>query len=367
MSYPNNIKFTPGVTVTGTGGAALAEGDTITTGIRDIVISQGNLTRVVYTARDPDVQRGCHMLQLNIDGTWTDTMEADQADWSYFGVSITATADRAKVVHKSDDAVEVAFIWDEFDLSSYSGGGIIYRDWAQAINYAQGQSNPNWKLIDTIKLTKTIRVQRGEPGYYVGWHSFPYVGLPQDVIPNETSEDTAYGERELGLGGGSAVAWSSNGRTARWPAWADDEDGRWTAQGLGATTNKIWWAGIKDPHYAPYTGSDWIAVQGGTYPDMQATGPYYVADIHNSIPVAKIMVSRIPREIGGWKVGTYGGIVSHFCNEDVDDSGVIYRHQIFIGCKGYTADSSSAYANEPSASIQTWASGLAASLAWPEV
>lgn len=369
MSYPFNVVFTPGVTVTGTGDAALAQGDVITgSAVRDIVITQGDSTRVVYTARTPDVQRGCHMLQLNINGTWTDTMEADMGDWSYYTITVGSTADRATVVYKSNDAVEVAFQWDAFDLSSYSGGGVPNRDGtvSAALNYPQ--SSATVKRITATKLIKTIRVQRGEPGYYVGWHSDPRVGPTGSQIAASLNVDTAWGEREIGLGGGSAVGWSS-GRTAvaRWPAWADDVDGRWTANGLGSTDNKIYWCGIGDPTYSPYNSAGWIAVQGSGYPNTQSTGPFYVADLHYSIPVAKVMVSRIARCIGFWKVGTRGGAVSVFTNESHSPAGVAYRHQLFIGCKHYTADSSSAYANEPSASIQSWASGLAAGLAWPEV
>lgn len=371
MSWPFNVVSVPGVTVTGTGGSSLSQGDVVTgSAVRDIVITQGNSTRVIYGARTPDAQLGSHMLQINIDGTWTATMEPDMGDWSYFTVSILVAASRATVVHKSDDAVEVAFQWDSFDMSSYSGGGIPYLDPAGGLTYPQSSST--YKVIASTRLIKTIRVQRGEPGYYVGWHSSPLVGPHGDDIAAPANplfqSSTAWGERELGTGGGNAVAWSSAGRTARWPAWADDVDGKWTAQSLQATDNKIWWSGIRKPSYAPYTSAAWIAVQGSGYDaDPQSAGPYYVADLHYSIPVAKIMVIRDSYEIGCWKVGTRGGTVLHFANETHSAHGVPYRHQAFIGCKHYAADSSGSYANEPSASIQTWASGLAAGLNWPEV
>jgi hypothetical protein len=371
MSYPYNIISTPGVTVTGTNGAALAQGDVVTgSAVRDIIITQNNTTRVVYTARTPDVNRGSHMLQVNISGTWTDAMEADQGDWSYFLITPGSIADRATIVFKNADACEVAFQWDAYSLVSFSGGGQPYRDTrldgAQGLNYAQGAVNPNWKLITSIKLVKTIRVQRGEPGYYVGWHSNPYIGLPDHLIDSATEETTDYGERELGLGGGAAVNWSSASRTARWPAWGDDVDGKWTAQGLQATSNKVWFPGIKDPRYTPFNSAAWIAVQGGSFPQMQSTGPYYVGDLHYSIPVAKILAMRIPREIFVSKIGVYGGVISHHNNEDHSPAGVPYRHQVFIGARHYVADSSSAYANEPTQYIQDWASDLAESLEWPD-
>jgi hypothetical protein len=368
MSYPFNIVSTPAVTVTGTSGATLAQGDVVTgAAVRDIIITQGNSTRVLYTVRTPDTQRGAHMLQLNISGTWTDTMEADEGDWSYYGVSVTATADQATVVYKSNDAVEVAFQWDAFDLSTFSGGGVQFRDWTANANLNYPESSAVVRRISATKLIKTIRVQRGEPGYYVGWHSDPRVG-PNNRQLSTLNVDNAWGERELGLGGGSAVGWSS-GRSAvaRWPAWADDVDGRWTAAGLSGTANKIYWCGQADPTFAPYDSAGWISAQGSGYPNTQTTGPFYVADIHYSIAVAKIMVSRIARCVGFWKVGTRGAAVSVYTNEDHSASGVPYQHQWFIGVRSYTADSSSAYANEPSASLQSWASSLASSLDWPEV
>jgi hypothetical protein len=313
------------------------------------------------------VQRGAHMLQLDVDGTWTDTMEVDMGDWSYFGITVGVAADRATVIESNDDRVRVAFQWDAFDLSSFSGGGVSYRDNAQGLNYAQGAVNPNWKRIASVVLVKTIMVQRGEPGYYVGWHSTPYVGLPNALQGSADGESTDYGERELGLGGGTAVAWSSSGRIARWPAWADDVDGKWTANGLAATANKIWWPGIKDPRYAPYNTAGWIAVQGDGYPSMQSAGPYYVGDIHYSNGTAKFLASRIPREIGVWKVGTRGGVVLHFSNEDHSPSGIPYQYQAFIGVVAYTADSSSTFANEPSEYIQDQIEALVEALEWPKV
>ncbi len=350
----------------GPDGAALRTGDVVTDGaeLREIVLGN-HLARVTYAARSPDVQRGCHMLQVPIGGAWTDAMEPDMADWSYYAVSVSVVADRATVVEASDEAVEVAFQWDSFDLTSFSGGGVIYRDWNAAINYAQSQANPNWKKITSTKLVKTIRVQRGEPGYYVGWHSDPRIGPLGSQIPALNSE-TAWGERELGTGGGNAVAWASSGNVARWPAWADDADGRWTAAGLGATANKIWWPGIRDPAYAPYTGAAWIATQPDGYPAVQAAGPYYVADLHYSIAAAKFIAMRDAFEIGCWKVGTRGGTVLHFTNEIHGPHGAPYRHQAFIGGVPYVADSSNAYANEPTLALQNAIDQRVRALQWPK-
>lgn len=348
--------------VTGTGGVTLPAGTVVTgAALRDIVM-WGERTRVTYRARTPDVQRGCHMLEVLAGGEWIEAMEADQADWSYFVVSLTSLYDRATVVEASDDAVEVAW---QYNAHSFTNTPIPYRDWNNGINYSQGAVNPNFKTITSTKLIKTIRVQRGEPGYYVGYHSDPRVGPHGSQIPAQNNE-TAWGERELGLSGGSAAAWASTGRIARWPAWADDVDGRWTAAGLQATANKVWWPGIDDATYAPYNSSAWISTQQAGFPAEQATGPFYVCDIHYSKPVAKILAMRQRFEVGGWKVGTYGGIVLHHTNEAHAPTGVPYRHQAFIGGVHYAPDSSSAFANEPRAGIVRTMDELAAGLRWPE-
>lgn len=365
-SFPFTIHHR-GVTVTGTSGATLVTGQTVTgSAVRDIVIAN-DLAKVNYVARTPDVQRGAHMLQLpNAAGTFVDAMEIDQADWSYYAITVGATADSATVIEATDDLVRVAFKWTAFSLTSYAGGGVPYRDDAQGLNYAQGAVNPNWKVITSTVLTKTIAMNRTDPGYFVGWHSSPRVGPPNSLV--SAAEDTTYGERELGLGGGSAVAWSSSGNTARWPAWADDVDHKWTNAGLSGASNKIWWPGIKDPTYAPYNSAAWISTQPAGYPATQASGPFYVADLHYDTtgkPFAKILASRIAREIGGWKVGTYGGPVSHFNNEDHTGAGVPYEHQVFIGGAYWPANSANAFAAEPSTELRSAMAAIATGLDWP--
>jgi hypothetical protein len=343
------------VTLTGTGGVALVEGDEVTgSAVRDIIL-QNALAKVTYEAKTPDEQRGAHTLYISDgNGGWQDTMEFNMGDGGYFCISVGVIADRVRVFQATDDIVTLACQWDAFDLSSFPGGGV------SVISDVTGSATG--ARYTSVRLTKLVTMVRGKPGYFVGWHSTPRISPPDTKLPTPWGNLNGWAEREFRNGDGAACAWSSNTAVdpVRYPAWQSDP--RWVAAGLSAVANKLWRAGILDPGYSPYTDAAWVSVQPNR---AQAAGPYYVADIHYSFPVARIMAFPEPFEVIYNLVGVHGGALLHFANEAHTDADIPRAHQAFIGAMLYVPDRSSAHANEPSSGVQATLHALALSLEWP--
>lgn len=350
--------------VTLTGLATYVQGDIITgaANLRALRCRNG-FAGWSYAVRAPDVQRGSHMLEMNTAAGYVEVLDAEFGDYAYFISSIAVIADRAVVVELSDDAVEVAFQWDVHPHTA-----VALYDQTGSPNY---NNVPAVKTSSSCRLQKTLRVQRGEPGYYVGWHSTTPTNEPDVGLVPSRNNDTGWGEREIGIGGGAAVCWSSSGNVARWPAWIDDLDGRWTAAGLAATANKVWWPGIDDPTYLPAAWNPPLSPAG--FPAEQANGPFYIADIHHdtvTVPYARLLATRQKLEMGAWQIPfstavAWGSPTVHMLNAARSPAGTPYRHMAFIGAIAYAADSSSAFANEPKASIQASMLALATNLRWP--
>lgn len=379
MSYPANIARRAPVRVTGIGGIVLSAGTTVTTeaNIRAIVISTGTVKVTHETPSIPGSETLAHYLWgLGSDGEWARVVSSQYGDWTYLSVGAGVPYDRAVVRESSPDAVEVAFQVDAFSVASAFGGlGLRRRDDAnEGLDYPISSSTA--KTDSVFAFTKTIRVERGFDGYFVGYSFYP------DVLPGEGhvpsyNDVPDYGEIEIGPGYLSAVSFSmvagSLVATARHPAWG--ADARWAAadaQAGGTITGRPFGTGIYDPDgtYQPtyFALSQVRALQHATFPARPTTGPYVAAAINASVPFVVHMHLRYPMYVLGsqYDPAQSGVLRVLYYRQKRSSSGQFYRLPIFIGALPYTADSSSSYANEPTAALQTSIARLASNLSWPE-
>lgn len=332
-------RFIP-CTVTGPTGA-LKTGDEVTgANVRSVVVQNG-LVKVTYENHIPGTtEAGAHTLYRWHNDTWNRVNSTQYGDWFYFAVGVAVTADRCRVIYAGPDAVELAFVWDAFDLSGYSGGGVIIRDYAGNATYFQSSTTP--KRITSTTLTKTIKVVRGREGYFLGQHSTPMVG-PQDALGLRNSTD--YGERENGTGSGSRISFSSAGTAfvTRHPEWG--AEARWAdaEAAVGNIDNHIGWLGIADPQYSIWSNPAVIATQCTGFPNYQSTGPWWAADLPASSvcpePMCRYIAMVAPIETGSWQTdpAQSGVLVAHFVNEHKDDQNIIYPYQLFFGAFPYTS------------------------------
>lgn len=375
------------VSITGTGGAALSTGDTVTgtTAIRAVAIENG-LVKVTLEAGGAGQLGACH-LYLNdghtSDGhedSWRRCFNATYGDWTYYVTSVTTNPDRVRVIEATDDAVEISIEWDAHSLGT---PGLVQRTPQNVVAYDDGGNPRYWTAV---LLRKVIRVERGKPGYFIAFRSVPETTLEiDDGVGDAWNNDKDRGERECGTGSGSAVVWSSAGVTAYFPAWRTQRD--WSAVLVAVPTfdNYACFMGIDDPTYAPWNDATVIAMMPNGYPAEQATGPYYVADI----PIAdagtddnifRIIVQKNPNEIGSWCYDgdQSGALVNHLTNSWIESNGMRTRFPVFIGADDCTPDSTAvsksgytgtvAFGNEPSAVTQARALAIATAVTedWPE-
>lgn len=353
--------------VIGLAGTALAEGTTVTgaENLRGMYLTNGRI-KVTYEAKTPDSEMAAHTLYVfNELGDAVKVMTSQYGDWSYYVVGFSRPADSAVVRLVSDDAIEVDFQWDNWDVSSYNSGGPYLLTPAGQLVYPENSSTAR-KIATITRLVKTLRLERGAMGYFIGWHADPRCSVSNASLPTLNYYE-GFGERELGTGGETCVAFSSAGNISRHPAWGAKAE--WTA--AGSPSNRKAWMGIDDPFESPWNTASYIATQHAGFPHDQTTGPWWVGDIwsqSDTVPYVKYICLRTRFEIGVWQFGATGkgNIVCHYVNEPHSDAGIPYRHQVYIGALYYVADSSSAYINEPSSQLQTDIAALASALVWPE-
>lgn len=307
-------RFQP-VTVSGTSGAALATGDSVTGSNIDNVVVQNGLVRVTLEVAAIAAQRGaCHLYRWN--GTeYQRAITANYGDYTYFTNTPAARPDRVRIVEAGPERVELALEWDSYslvDASTYPNG-IASRDYSGNLNYAQGAVNPNWKYITTTHLVKSVIVLRGREGYFTGYHSDPLIGPVGSRIPTDNNDSASWGEREMGLGEDSQVSFSSAG--AAFDVHHPVASG--THSGLG----------IDDP--SGYGGAE------------QTTGPWWVASLPRAASVAGglcryiVLRQRLMVLAYQFGVGQYGLIIINGVNEARDSRNVPYESMIFIGAFPY--------------------------------
>jgi len=316
-------RFIP-VTVAGASGTLVA-GDVVTGSSIDNVYVQNGLIKVTLEVAAIVAQRGaCHLYRWN-GSSYARAITANYGDYTYFTNTPAARPDRVRVVESSPERCELAMEWDAYSLVDAGTFplGIAYRDWTNALNYAQGAVNPNWKYITTTRLVKPVIVLRGREGYFTGYHSDPLVGPVASRVPTDNNE-TSWGEREMGLGEDSQVSFSSAGITARHP---------------DAGTHVA--LGIDDP-----------ASLGGA---EQTTGPWWAASLPRAASVCagfcRYIVMRERLQILSYQFGggQYGLVIINGVNEARDSRNVPYESMIFIGAFPYTV---SDFASEPTTAIK---------------
>ena len=377
MSYPFNIARSR-VSLTGSGGAALSTGDVVTgeTAIRDIVFQHATAKITFEATEGTTDQAAAHHLWIDArDGNgFAPCFDPAYGDWTFCVGPFDVAPDSATVIESNSDVAEVAFEWTNFDMrSDLYPSGIPFIDYVGVANFPESTALPNYKRITHTRFVKTLRFEAGRNGYFVGYHTDPYV-CPQPKLLRSSAaanRDSDYGEREMGTGGGTAVAWSSAGSTwvSRHPGWGQKSE--WTAavSAVGAISNRIAWMGLDDPRTGIWADAAVIATQIPGFPNTQSTGPFYVADIHATRAFARYIVVQKCLQIGIWQFATdqRGYQVVHYVNEHHDARGMPYRFQMFIGAEPHTADSSSAFANEPTATIRATIAARATDVngSWP--
>lgn len=363
----NRITRAAPVTIT-LDGAALVEGTVITDDtMRDVVIRNG-IVQVDYRAPSPSGQAGATFLSTWNSGTETYELavSAQYGDWFYWVETIDTRATRMRVITANVDCVRIALEWDSYVISpSVNAYGP-----SNELIYLQNQSSPNFLKISTLrKLVKVIELQRGRDGYFSGVHSVPSLA-PQIDAGATYEHDGSRGERERGLGSGSEVAFASSGLSARFPEWGegavwDAVDAAWGGAGLD---NHAWWPGVSDTtafSQSPYTAPQqaaYAAAQPDGFPQDQAVGPWWVADL--TATHCRYLVMQDRNEIGVWCYdGQLGVVVQHITNPNADDTNRPRLFQTYIGAFAYASADLGA---EPTAGLSGRVALLAGALDWPQ-
>lgn len=369
------------VRATTSSGFALKTGDEITGGyvVRDggrvasatsydLVVDNGIVKVTTEQAGLVDQYGACHLYR-DSSNEYVRALTQDYGDWTFFVVPFVQPCDRIKILEATETVVEFAMTWDSMNLNvAYlSLGGVVDRDW---VGQAQYDSGGALKMIRSVEFTKVVRVERDREGYFVGYHSDPWIG-PKNGLDgnNENSQQ----EREFGTGSGNAVAFSSAGFSAHHPDWGNDAT--WAGAYL---TQRHAWLRIDDPTYPPYDQAAYVTASNAldnsgapSFPNEQMTGPWWVADLHNenttTYPFCRYicLVNRL--ECGSWQFGVgatqYGATVIHFVNELRKDDNSFHRFQLFLGATPYVTTDMAA---EPSAQLRGLIAGKAAALVWPD-
>jgi hypothetical protein len=358
------------VVLTGPNGRMKA-GDVLTGGDISAWTLENGIVKVTKTALVPNPVEGGLTMKRWDGSTWQDCFGAQYGDWCFFANPLQALPDSVTVLEYTTEAAELAIEWTAHSLDTgYLGlGGVLDRDWSGAANYDNGAQ---FKIIDEVRFIKTIRLERGKEGYYVGYHSVPYISPKNHLAGNN---ETGYGERETGHGEAVAVFWASSGFVSRHPEWGANSN--WGG-GSDYSTQRHAWARIDDPNTsAPYINADYIAYQNAldpahTFPAEQTTGPWWVADLPytnaTTNPVCRYTVMADRLEVACWQfaAGDAGRTVIHFVNELLDDSLAHRRFQVFIGAFPYTSvydlTTVAGRANEPTATLKTTVARKAAAI-----
>ncbi len=353
-------RFVP-VTVGGTGGAALYTGDVITGAAQRDVVIQNGLIKLTF---ETTTEFGAHTLYRWNGSAYVTLMTPEYGDWTYYASQFVSDPDRTRIIYADADRVKVALEWDAHPANAsqwpadYIGGptGFYQRNHLGALNY---DSNAHPIRVGTVKLYKVVEVRRGREGYFRAMRSDPHLGPYSGLSGNN---DTSLGERESGTGGGNAVFFASSGFVARHPAWGSDAN--WGGAGVYPTTRHAW-ARIDDPDYSYTALPDYIAIQNAvangespTYPNEQTTGPWWVADIPHSTQAGAgfvryiALVERMEVDSHQFSATAYGFTSVHHTNDIRATDGRWHEYPLFVGAFPYDADSSNAYANEPTVALK---------------
>jgi hypothetical protein len=354
-------RFQP-CSASGTGGARLSTGDSLSgSAVRDFAMQNG-LVRVTYEPCVPLAELGAlHLYRWDGD-SYARAVSAQYGDWTFFAAPFTTACDRIDIVKADADEVIAAMVWTNhrFDVPYLGNVGVVARDHFD--NQAIYDGNAALQYWTYARFTKLVKLARGREGYFVGFHSWPNLSPGRVPEWNNTNE---LQEREFGTGAGNAVHFSSSGFVCRHPEWGSDAN--WGAGQY--TTRRHGWSRIDDPNYSNYADAAYITTQNAidnsespTYPNEQTTGPWWVADLHyenaSTIPFCRYIAMAERLEVGSWQFDTsqYGSTVVHFVNEITDERGNFRDYQLFLGAFPYTSPydltTQAGRANEPTASLR---------------
>lgn len=284
---------------------------------RSIVIENG-VARVTYPELPNPDQKGAHMLELWIEGSWVPALESWYGDWTFFAAPFAAPAVAAHVLTDTPDLVEIAFEFaHDLDYPGPYGGcylsgcGIAARDFLGEAVYIHNLEDAI-KRVPSVVFVKTIGVARCAPGYFVGYHSTP--PLVTSWIESDPTDNGA-GERELGLGWLGSVTFASSGVVIRNP-----EQGSHASLGILEQGPGPWWFATIPP-----PASAWPLVP-------------FMAEEH---PLPSFVWQFAPEHTGIPLV--------HKMNPEVGADGRPERYQAFLGAVRYESADRAA---EPTAAVR---------------
>lgn len=383
MSYPFNI-VSERCQLTGLNGAALSAGTTLTlasdgeAALRAVTMENGRF-KVTYEDLNPDdtAEECSHHPYLKVGSDWV-RLSTAYGDWTFFCAPLGDPYDEMEVIEASPEVIEVAWRVNAHALNvpHLSNVGVTMRDPDGNAVYTSGGA---LKYHTVVKFTKLMRMERGQPGYFVGFHSSPTIGPSLKQLASgpgaAANNESDFAEREFGPGSGALYVFSSNTNTtpAHMPTFIAKAAWDTAEAAMGDIPNHAWWSGIDDPTYGSMANVNYAPTQPGTgtFPRQQLTGPWWVADIPNSSMVGgpslvRFLAMQMPLEsnCNGFSSASYDTF-AHFMNAWPADDGRPMKFQVFYGGLSYTADSSNSYANEPTAALRSQLDSLASGIAWP--
>lgn len=362
--------------VVGLDGKSYPAGTIVTSEAEKRAMSMSNDdTCVTYERLDNSTDMGAIHLYTKEEGVWMRSLSRHYGTWVAFATTITASATEVEVVENTPEAVEMVVRWRNWALNVpyLNNNGIVSKDYAGSLIFPEGATGLQYKYITNIaELNINLRIEKGRKGVFIGYHTIPTIGPSRYALENNMAvhnEETSYGERELGTGGGSSFVWSSAGHVSRFPAWAQDSKWATAEASAGVFENHFAWIGIDDPTYGRFGQAPFIATQDAGYPKIQAKAPWWVADYGPDYGVVRVILMRKPIETGVWSYAPHtekGAVVCHFVNEWPMPSGRAYPFQIFLTAFKYSPDATSAYINEPSVSVRNKIYSLVSTHSWPQ-
>lgn len=297
---------------------------------RDTGVTQENVDRHldhVLAARHTDdlsvAEQGC--LGACHDGThWHDAVYPRYGDGTKFATAeLSHDADRMHVLWASDEAIELAYEWDNVrldglrsarscQLGTYPECGPTMKDAdGNPVYYRDGETI---KSVRSVRLWKTVRVERCTPGYYAALRSDPPLIWPEQ------------GSRAMRLGYiTSTVVWNCDRSLV-----------------------------VRHPNVGGHTSlgvSNCIA-------DIPVQLPG-----HEGWPFARFMLTPRPVAFNSLQYSTLqlGSPGTESLWDSVGDDGRPRQWQVFIGAIEYTHNN---LASEPSPFVRDLVNGAAATVVW---
>jgi hypothetical protein len=130
---------------------------------------------------------------------WHDVNHEYYGDYVNYVTPPTTHPDRVHVLRADGDVVELSFEWDVRPVT------VTARAFDGSPLWVRGSAE-DYRFISSIKMWRTVRIERCGTGYYTALRSDPYF--------DEFYDDYVRG---FGISWSSAVVWDSDGQVARHP------------------------------------------------------------------------------------------------------------------------------------------------------